>query len=204
MKKTMIVVSGMVILSGCSSFGGSRHDEVDKKVQTIESECRAQWESSTFNPIRTKIEYYPSTSGASESETYRNKRPTQQESNALNAYAQLYKECKSRAANAYYASSPYVATSSIKQTNKELNLIRRLADRQLTWGQFNSARYDVLNNRLTETNARNERLNNEYYERSRAERQRTIDNAARVQRDAMPIRTSCTRFYDTVNCTSTR
>lgn len=178
MNKKIYIIS---ILLCFTSIYGCTTSSQDNKISQIEESCKSQFAASDYDPIRGKIELYPTTNGPSDLLDHSRKKITDEEKPAMKQFISLFSKCMSDSAGVIYREYPSLGMRSIKQANLEIDLLKQLYHGDLTWGEFTDKRYDVLNQRASFETQRMERDLHQYQTEQRQQQETRINNFIKQQ-----------------------
>ncbi|MCQ9615395.1 hypothetical protein L1889_00550 [Paenalcaligenes niemegkensis] len=149
----------------------------------VRAECQAQWDAPEFAPIRNKVELRPTAEGGKLrfNESY----ATAAELPLIAKFRDLLDECGSRTANIVFVTSPSIGAASIRSTNAVVEQLENLRRKRITWGEFNTRRYAIINGRAETTIRSNQRRHEADMRDAQRSRERMLEDATRRNEEAM-------------------
>lgn len=182
MKSRLLGLVLIMTLTGCSSLLGGR-DNTFQRIEEVRAECQARWDAPEFSPIRDKVELRPTQRGGSLrfNENY----ATTAEIPLIERFRNLLDECEGRTANIVYVKHPSVGAASIRSTNAVVEQLENLRRQRITWGEFTTRRYAIINARAEATTQSNQRRHEADMRDARQSRDRMLQDAARRNEEAL-------------------
>ena len=197
-----ILLSTCAFLSGCSTFFSSgSSDQSIQQAEAIKEECRTKWQNPKFDPIRNKIEFYPTTEGGKFA--FNDKYPTKTERPLIREMAELHDYCEGKVGRLIYVTHPSIGIRSINQANAVNKELLNLYNRKITWGEFTQRRYDIINARATVETQEAQRRHKAEMEKAERYRQRMIENEMRRSEEAARQAERNQSKHTTTYCTTT-